>query len=81
MEIIKKTKFTTFPVTEGDNNLVGIVTLVDILGTVRRGSREMAKAFKGEHLREIDNLAKDVDFLWKDEFVLMSKKKVRSGRA
>jgi len=37
MDIIKKTKFTTFPVTYDDKRLVGIVTLADILGTVKKG--------------------------------------------
>jgi CBS domain-containing protein len=76
MELIKKTKFTTFPVTDKNKNLVGLVTLADILGTVREGSREMKKAFKGE--KEIEELARELDNEWKDKLVIMSRKKVRT---
>src|SRR5271169_955874 len=42
MAEIKKNKFVTFPVTDQDKNMLGVVTLADVLGTVRKGSREMA---------------------------------------
>lgn len=76
MELIKKTKFTTFPVADENKNLLGIVTLADILGTVRKGSREMKKAFKGT--KEIEGLAKELDNEWRDRMIVVSRKKVRT---
>lgn len=78
MELIKKTKFVTFPVTDENKDLIGIITLADILGTVRKGSAEMKRAMKGE--KEIEGLAKDLDTFWKDEFVLVSKRRVRTWK-
>jgi len=35
MEFFKTTKFSTFPVTDEKNLLIGIVTLADILGSIK----------------------------------------------
>jgi CBS domain-containing protein len=78
---IKETKFTTFPVVDERGNIIGIVTLSDVLGTVRRGSIEMKKAFKGKFRnKEAEELAKELDILWKEKLVLMSKKNVRTWK-
>lgn len=81
METIKRTKFTTLPVTDRDNNILGIVTLVDVIGTVKEGSREMQKTLSmhGE-IREIDKLVQAVHPYWRDTFVLMNKKRVQSWK-
>jgi CBS domain-containing protein len=78
MNLIKKTKFTTFPVVDENKDLAGIVTLADVLGTVREGSREMKKAFKGN--KEIEGLAKELDNEWRDKLIVVSKKKVRTWK-
>lgn len=79
MKIIKDTKFTTFPVVEHENSLAGIVSLSDILGTVRQGSREMQRSYTKEYKeREIEGIAKELDSAWKEKLVIMSKKKVRT---
>lgn len=79
MKLIKETKFTTFPVTDAEDNMVGIVSLSDILGTVKENSREMKKAFKGNE--KIENLALELDHMWKDKFVLISKKKLHTWQS
>lgn len=78
MELIKKTRFITFPVVDEVKSIVGIVTLADILGTVKHGSGEMKRAMRGE--KEIEGLAKELDTYWKDEFVFISKKKVKTWK-
>jgi CBS domain-containing protein len=81
MKTIKETKFTTFPVTDAEKNIKGIITLSDVLGIVRKGSGEMGRAMKksGE-LKDIEILAKEIHSSWGDKFVLMSRKKVRSWK-
>ena len=77
MDLVRKIKFTTFPVIDAENNLIGIVALSDVLGTVRKGSIQMKKAFKGKFKSmEAEELAKELDFLWKEKLVLVSKKNV-----
>jgi CBS domain-containing protein len=81
METIKETKFTTFPVTDYEKNIVGIVTLSDVLGTVKEGSREMKKAFRRElKEREIEGVARELDSFWKDKLILISKKRVKTWK-
>jgi acetoin utilization protein AcuB len=81
IETVKKTKFTTFPVVDGEKKLVGIVTMLDVIGTIRGGSREMAVSMKKSvGGREIDQIAGDLDSAWKDNFVLMSKRKVNTWK-
>jgi CBS domain-containing protein len=81
IDTVKKTKFTTFPIVDGEKKLVGIVTISDIIGTIRGGSREMAVSMKKTvGGREIDRLAGDLDYAWKEDFVLISKKKVRTWK-
>lgn len=81
MKLIRETKFTTFPVTDNENNIKGIVTLSDILGTVRRGSVEMKKAFKGKFRnKKAEEMAKEIDILWKEKLVIVSKKRIRTWK-
>jgi CBS domain-containing protein len=81
MKTIKETKYTTFPVTDKEKNIKGIVTLSDILGIVRKGSGEMGRAMKkrGE-LKDIELLAKEIHSSWGDKFVMISRKKVQSWK-
>jgi CBS domain-containing protein len=82
MEIINKTRFTTFPVVDKENNIQGIITLIDIIGTMKEESRKMRQALsKSKDLREIDKLAQDVNPYWRDTFVLMNKKQVQIWKA
>jgi hypothetical protein len=51
------------------------------LGTVRKGSIEMKKAFKGKFRnKEAEELAKELDILWQEKLVLMSRKNVRTWK-
>jgi len=81
MKTIHETKFTTFPVADQDKNLLGIVTLSDILGTVKQGSKEMARAIgKNSKDEEMNKLAEELGAAWKDNLVIMSKKSVRTWK-
>jgi acetoin utilization protein AcuB len=81
MKTVKETKFTTFPVINEENDLIGIVTLSDILGTVRKGSVEMRKAFQGKiGKRKADELAKELDVLWREELAIVSKRRIRTWK-
>ena len=81
MEQIKTTKFTTFPVTDADKHLLGIVTLSDILGTVKKGSRQMKRSFsRNRQANELDKIAEELDAVWNDNLVVMSKKSVKTWK-
>lgn len=79
MEVIKRTKFTTFPVVDQDGKLAGIVTLSDILGTVKKSSKILKKAL-GAKNRELDKLAENLMTTWNDRLILISKKQVRTWK-
>lgn len=82
MALIKKTKFTTWPVTDKKNNLIGIVTLVDVLGAFKGGVGEMGTAYKksAERKREVDFLARDVQSFWSKTYVFINKTHVRTWK-
>lgn len=81
MKIISETKFTTFPVTGEEQRIIGIVTLSDILGTVRNGAVEMHRAFRGKFKnQEAEKLAAEIDLLWKEKMLLVSRKHVRTWK-
>ncbi len=79
METIKKTKFTTFPVVSDEGKILGIVTLSDILGIVKKGSREMSQAIRSKQ-EKLKKLASDINYIWDDKIVLVSKKQVRTWK-
>jgi len=79
MEMIGKTRFTTFPVVDKENNIKGIVTLIDVIGTLKAESQKMQRALsKDKDMREIDKLVQAVHPYWRDSFVMMNKKKVKT---
>lgn len=81
MRLVKETNFTSFPVVDGQNNIRGIVTLSDVLGTVRSGSVEMKKAFKGKFKNKAaEELSRELDILWKEKLVILSKKQIRTWK-
>lgn len=82
MGLIRKTKFTTWPVTDKRNNLIGIVTLVDVLGAFKGGVGEMDVAYKksAEKKREVDFLAQDVQSFWGKTYVFINKTHVRTWK-
>jgi acetoin utilization protein AcuB len=81
MKTIHETKFTTFPVADQEKNLLGIVTLSDILGTVKQGSKEMARAMSQNGKdEELNKLAEELGAAWKDNLVIMSKKSVHTWK-
>jgi CBS domain-containing protein len=80
MEKVKETKFTTFPVADGDGKLIGIVTLADYLGTVRKNSRQMKNRLRNDSARSIDRMASGLDNFWQDRVVLVSKRKVQTWK-
>jgi CBS domain-containing protein len=81
MNIIKETKFTTFPVISTEKKCVGIVTLSDVLGTVKRGTREMGKLLEKENKKnELYKLTSDINDFWQNKIVMVSKKRVRTWK-
>lgn len=74
IELVKKTRFTTLPVADAQKNLLGIVTTVDVVGTMRDGYMEARKSLPASsEVREIDKLIHDIHPKWRDEFVTVSK--------
>jgi|GEM_PF-433921 len=80
MDKIKDTKFTSFPVINDAKNIIGIVTLADYLGTVRKNSRRMKKRLEKDPVRNIDKIVNDLDNLWQDKVTFISKKKIHTWR-
>jgi acetoin utilization protein AcuB len=81
MSIIKETKFTTFPVVDEDKNILGVVTLSDILGTVKKGSAEMKKTLNYQgNKKEIYESAAVLHAFWRDKIISMSKKRVATWK-
>lgn len=81
MNMIRKTKYTTFPVVDYGKKILGIVTLSDILGTVKRGSKEMERAMKKNgRANELSKIAGELSAVWSDKLVIMSKKKIRTWK-
>jgi CBS-domain-containing membrane protein len=78
-EIIKKTKFTTFPVVDETGKIVGIATLSDILGIVKKGSREMSQALENKQAK-LGKLASEISYIWDNKIELMSKQKIQTWK-
>jgi CBS-domain-containing membrane protein len=79
MEIIKKTKFTTFPVVDSAGKIIGITTLSDILGIVKKGSREMSQALENKQAK-LGKLASEISYIWDNKIELISKQKVQTWK-
>ena len=80
MEIVKKNNYFTLPVTDDDKNILGIVTLADVLGTVRESSREMKTANLENKTREIDKLARSTYVTLRQKMVLINRKKIQTWK-
>lgn len=79
MKIIKETKFTSFPVTKSNGTLLGIVTLSDVLGTVKKSSKQMARNLeRAGQKKELYKLTEEISNLWHDKITLISKKQVKT---
>jgi len=76
LEFIKKTRFNTLPVTNDDKNLLGVVTLVDVVGMVKQG-RTGDNNFKP---RDAEELTKDVHSWWGRNFVFIEKGHIRNWK-
>lgn len=76
LDLIKKTRFNTLPVTDNEKNLLGIVTLVDVIGMVKQGRKEAGAG----RSRDVDDLTRDVHSWWKKTFVFIRKVRVRSWK-
>lgn len=83
LALIKKTKFNTLPVSNSKKELLGIVTLMDVVGLINRSANlsnipeNMGKASP----REVDELTQDVHSFWKRTFVLIKKTNVKTWKA
>lgn len=81
MNMIRTTKYTTFPVVDYGKKMIGIVTLSDILGTVKRGSKEMERAIKNNSkANELSKIAGELNAVWNDKLVIISKKRIRTWK-
>lgn len=71
--IIKKTRFNSVPVVNSDKEILGIVTLADLVELYRGNKSE--NFINAEHIynREVDNLVVDVDSWWNRKYVLIKK--------
>lgn len=76
LEFMKKTRFNTLPVTDDEKNMLGLVTLVDVIGMVRQ-NRDINNL---EKIRDADELVRDVHSWWKKTFVFIRKVRVRSWK-
>jgi len=82
LRVIKETKFNTIPVTDPDKKLLGIITLIDVIGLVK--SNDIFKKIVGEKEentsedRQVDQLAQNVHSWWKRKFVFIGKSKMRT---
>jgi len=64
LNLIKKTRFNTLPVTDEEKNLLGIVTLVDVIGMVKQ-SQDKESNFRS---KEADEIIRKVRPWWKKFF-------------
>lgn len=78
-EIIKKTKFTTFPVADAKGKILGVVTLSDILGIVKKGSWEMSQSIQNKRAN-IGKLASELNYLWENKVELVGKKQIQTWK-
>ena len=81
LEIIKKTKFNTIPVTDPDKTLRGIVTLKDVIGLANSRDDLEKITERNPDLqkdRQVDELVQHVDYRWKRSFILIRKTRVRT---
>jgi len=80
--LIKKTKFNTWPVTSKGNNLVGIVTLIDILGSFKGRVEEMKKIHErnAKGKREIDLMTQDIRSFWGKTYVFINKTHIKTWK-
>lgn len=78
-EIIKKTKFTTFPVVDAKGKIIGVVTLSDILGIVKKGSWEMSQSIQNKRAN-IGKLASELNYLWENKVELVGKKQIQTWK-
>lgn len=76
LDLIKKTRFNTLPVTDEEKNILGIVTLVDVIGMVKQSRKEAGAG----RVRDVDELTADVHSWWKKTFVFIRKVRVRSWK-
>lgn len=76
LEFIKKTRFNTLPVTNENKNILGLVTLVDVIGMVKQ-TRSGDNAMKG---RDVEDLTKDVHSWWRKSFVFIAKTHIRTWK-
>lgn len=76
LDLIKKTRFNTLPVVDDEKNLLGVVTLVDVIGMVKQSRKETGAG----RTRDVEDLTKDVHSWWKDTFVFIRKIRVRSWK-
>ncbi|OGI29161.1 MAG: hypothetical protein A2288_03580 [Candidatus Moranbacteria bacterium RIFOXYA12_FULL_44_15] len=71
---MKETKFNTWPVAGEKGNLLGIVTLMDIVGLMQSGNETisaLANQIAAGKPREIDELIGEVRTFWEKTFVLI----------
>ena len=81
MSLVKKTKFTTFPVADQKKNILGIVTLSDVLGTVKTGSERIKKALSQKsNSSKFSKMVGDFNLLWNEKLVVISRKRINALR-
>ncbi|HLN18840.1 MAG TPA: CBS domain-containing protein, partial [Patescibacteria group bacterium] len=76
LEFMKKTRFNTLPVTDNEKNMLGLVTLVDVIGMAKQ-NRDAGNYNK---LRDADELVRDVHSWWKKTFVFIRKVRIKSWK-
>jgi CBS domain-containing protein len=81
METIKRTHFTTFPVVNFQEKMVGIITLSDIIGIIKKGSSEMRAAINSRpEDAYVDKTIRETRYYWKDRIFLISKMRIRTWK-
>lgn len=82
LNVIKKTKFNTLPVTDKDKNILGVVTLMDVLGLLNRNQKinNLNKALEIGSAREVDKMTQEVHSFWGKTFVFIRRTRVRTWK-
>ncbi|HPN96869.1 MAG TPA: CBS domain-containing protein [Candidatus Moranbacteria bacterium] len=80
LKTIQRTEFYSFPVAYDDKKIVGIITLMDVIGLIKNGIKYENYPEKNGDLREVDNLASEIHSWWGRFFVFINKSQIKTWK-